>query len=166
MKKDLLYNFANLVLTDNKLKHFMKKKDFNSFMSLKNSNGEMDFILANKIAKAIKKWAITMGATHYTHWFFPLTGTYAEKHISFLDYGSKGEFINKFNGNSLIKGETDASSFPSGGERLNFEARGYTVWDYSSPVFIKKDDNENKVLYIPTAFVLIMVFPLMKKHHC
>ena len=152
MKKDLLYNFANLVLTDNKLKHFMKKKDFNSFMSLKNSNGEMDFILANKIAKAIKKWAITMGATHYTHWFFPLTGTYAEKHISFLDYGSKGEFINKFNGNSLIKGETDASSFPSGGERLNFEARGYTVWDYSSPVFIKKDDNENKVLYIPTAF--------------
>jgi len=152
MKKDLLYNFANLVLTDNKLKRFMNKKDFNSFMSLKNSNGEMDFILANKIAKAIKKWAITMGATHYTHWFFPLTGTYAEKHISFLDYGSKGEFINKFNGNSLIKGETDASSFPSGGERLNFEARGYTVWDYSSPVFIKKDDNENKVLYIPTAF--------------
>ena len=152
MKKDLLYNFANLVLTDNKLKRFMKKKDFNSFMRLKISNGEMDFALANKIAKAIKKWAITMGATHYTHWFFPLTGTYAEKHISFLDYGSKGEFINKFNGNSLIKGETDASSFPSGGERLNFEARGYTVWDYSSPVFIKKDDNENKVLYIPTAF--------------
>ncbi len=152
MKKDLLYNFANLVLTDDKLKRFMKKKDFNAFINLKNTNGEMDFTLANKIAKAIKNWAISMGATHYTHWFFPLTGTYAEKHISFLDYGSKGQFISKFNGNSLIKGETDASSFPSGGERLNFEARGYTVWDYSSPVFIKKDDNNNKVLYIPTAF--------------
>ena len=112
----------------------------------------MSFNLADKIAKAIKEWAISMGATHYTHWFFPLTGKYAEKHISFLEYGSKGEFIKKFNGNSLIKGETDASSFPSGGERLTFEARGYTVWDYSSPVFIKEDDSNNKVLYIPTAF--------------
>ena len=152
MKKDLLYNFAELVLTDSKLKKLMKRKDFNAYITLKNNNGEMSFDLADKIATAIKKWALSKGATHYTHWFFPLTGKYAEKHISFLEYNSKGEFIKKFNGNSLIKGETDASSFPSGGERLTFEARGYTVWDYSSPVFIKKDDKENKVLYIPTAF--------------
>lgn len=152
MKKDLLYNYASLVLTDDKLKKLLKRKYFNAFTKLKSFNGEMNFDLADKIAKAIKKWALSMGATHYTHWFFPLTGKYAEKHISFLEYGSKGEFIKKFNGKALIKGETDASSFPSGGERLTFEARGYTVWDYSSPVFIKQDENNNKVLYIPTAF--------------
>ena len=156
MKKDLLYNFASSVLTDSKLKKLMKRKDFNAYIKLKQLKGEMNFDLADKIATAIKKWAISMGATHYTHWFFPLTGKYAEKHISFLEYNSKGDFIKKFNGNCLIKGETDASSFPSGGERLTFEARGYTVWDYSSPVFIKKDDSENKVLYIPTAFCTYM----------
>ncbi len=156
MKKDLLYNFASCVLTDSKLKKLMKRKDFNEYINLKQLKGEMSFDLANKIASAIKKWAISMGATHYTHWFFPLTGKYAEKHISFLEYNSKGDYIKKFNGNSLIKGETDASSFPSGGERLTFEARGYTVWDYSSPVFIKKDDRDNKVLYIPTAFCTYM----------
>ena len=152
MKKDLLYNYASLVLTDDKLKKLISKKDYKKYINLKSFNGQMDFELADKIAKAIKKWALSMGATHYTHWFFPLTGKYAEKHISFLEYGSKGEYIKKFNGNALIKGETDASSFPSGGERLTFEARGYTVWDYSSPVFIKQDENNNKVLYIPTAF--------------
>ena len=156
MEKDLLYKFSNCVLTDSKLKRLMKRKDYNEYINLKTFNGEMDFALADKIASAIKKWAISMGATHYTHWFFPLTGKYAEKHISFLEYNSKGDFIKKFNGKALIKGETDASSFPSGGERLTFEARGYTVWDYSSPVFIKKDDKDNKVLYIPTAFCTYM----------
>lgn len=152
MKKTNLNEFANLVLTDEKLKKYLNKKDFNKFMMLKQINGEMDFELADKIAAAIKKWALSMGATHYSHWFFPLTGKYAEKQVSFLDYGSNGEYINKFNGKALIKGETDASSFPSGGERMTFEARGYTVWDYSSPVFIKIDKVGNKVLYIPTAF--------------
>ena len=156
MKKDLLYDFSSFVLTDNKLKKLMKNKDFNNFMRIKKFNLQLDFSLADKIAEAIKKWAISMGATHYTHWFFPLTGKYAEKHISFLEYNSKGDFIKKFSGKSLIKGETDASSFPSGGERLTFEARGYTVWDYSSPVFIKEDDKENRVLYIPTAFCTYM----------
>ena len=156
MEKDLLYKFSSYVLTDSKLKRLMKRKDYNEYINLKTFNGQMDFALADKIASAIKKWAISMGATHYTHWFFPLTGKYAEKHISFLEYNSKGDFIKKFNGKALIKGETDASSFPSGGERLTFEARGYTVWDYSSPVFIKKDDKDNKVLYIPTAFCTYM----------
>lgn len=152
MKKSSLNEFANLVLTDEKLKKYLNKKDFNNFTMLKRLNGEMNFDLADKIASAIKKWALSMGATHYSHWFFPLTGKYAEKQVSFLDYGSNGEYINKFNGKALIKGETDASSFPSGGERMTFEARGYTVWDYSSPVFIKTDKVGNKVLYIPTAF--------------
>ena len=152
MKKTNLNEFANLVLTDEKLKRYLNKKDFNKFTTLKRINGEMNFDLADKIASAIKKWALSMGATHYSPWFFPLTGKYAEKQVSFLDYGSNGEYINKFNGKALIKGETDASSFPSGGERMTFEARGYTVWDYSSPVFIKTDEVGNKVLYIPTAF--------------
>ena len=152
MKKDKLYGCAKYVLTDDKLKRIMKRSDYKKYIELKQINGKMEYELANKIAFAIKKWALKMGATHYTHWFFPLTGKYAEKQISFIDYGDKGEFISKFNGNALIKGETDASSFPSGGERLTFEARGYTVWDYSSPVFIKTDANNNKVLYIPTAF--------------
>ncbi len=144
--------FSKYVLTDDKLRKLMKRKDFKKFMELKHSLKDLNFELADVVARAIKKWALSLGATHYTHWFFPLTGKYAEKQVSFLDMGENGEFINKFNGNSLIKGETDASSFPSGGERMTFEARGYTVWDYSSPVFIKEDNDKNKVLYIPTAF--------------
>lgn len=144
--------FAKFLLTDDKLKKIMKRTDFERFMSLKKSHKDMDENLADCVAEAIKKWALSLKATHYTHWFFPLTGKSAEKQISFLDFGDKGEFINKFNGKSLIKGETDASSFPSGGERMTFEARGYTVWDYTSPVFIKEDDAGNRVLYIPTAF--------------
>lgn len=147
-----MYGFAEAVLTDDKLKRLMKRKDYNEFVTLKSYGGDMDFDLADKVAVAIKKWATTNGATHYTHWFFPLTNKYAEKQTSFLDYGPNGEYISKFNGKSLIKGETDASSFPSGGERVTFEARGYTVWDYTSPAFIKTDDVGNKVLYIPTAF--------------
>ena len=144
--------FAKYVLTDEKLKNLMSKCDFKKFISLKQSMGTMDFALASKIAEAMKKWALSLGATHYTHWFFPLTSKSAEKQVSFLDIDSKGTTLEKFDGNCLIKGETDASSFPSGNERMTFEARGYTVWDYSSPVFIKSDLVGNKVMYIPTAF--------------
>ncbi|MGN1201316.1 MAG: glutamine synthetase III [Candidatus Caccovivens sp.] len=144
--------FAKFLLTDDKLKKFMKRKNFERFMKLKKAHKEMEEDLADSVADAIKKWALSLGTTHYTHWFFPLTGNSAEKQVSFLDFGDNGEFINKFNGKALIKGEADASSFPSGGERMTFEARGYTVWDYTSPVFIKEDNNGNRVLYIPTAF--------------
>ena len=144
--------FSTNILTDDKLKKLMKRKHYKKFIDLKHSLKEMDFYLADIVASAIKKWAMSLGATHYTHWFFPLTGKSAEKQVSFLDIGKNGKFINNFNGNSLIKGETDASSLPNGGERMTFEARGYTVWDYCSPVFVKKDNNNNKVLYIPTAF--------------
>ena len=145
-------NFSENILSDDKLKKLMKRKDFNKFLEIKNNHLEMDHNLADKVAMAIKNWAINLGATHYTHWFFPLTGKSAEKQVSFIDADSKGSFINSFSGSDLIKGETDASSFPSGSERMTFEARGYTVWDYSSPVFVKKDLDNNTVLYIPTAF--------------
>ncbi len=152
MKEKYTKEFAKFVLTDDKLKKLLGRKTFLEFLKVKNSHEDLKFSLAQKIAEAIKKWAASLGATHYTHWFFPLTGKSAEKQVSFLDLNEKGKSVLKFNGNCLIKGETDASSFPSGGERLTFEARGYTVWDYSSPVFIKEDEASNRVLYIPTAF--------------
>jgi len=91
---------------------------------------------ANEIAEAMKEWAISKGATYYTHWFQPMTGLTAEKHDSFIAIGNGGKVIEKFSGSKLIQGEPDASSFPSGGIRATFEARGYTAWDPSSPAFI------------------------------
>ena len=102
---------------------------------------------ANQIAEAMKNWAIANGATHYTHWFQPLTGITAEKHDSFLTPAPEGKIIMSFSGKELIKGEPDASSFPNGGKRSTFEARGYTVWDPTSYPFIKDHS-----LCIPTAF--------------
>ena len=92
------------------------------------------------------------GATHFSHWFQPMTGITAEKHDSFITPVGNGKIIMHLSGKELIKGEADASSFPSGGLRATFEARGYTIWDYTSPVFIKEDFDSNRVLYIPTAF--------------
>ena len=100
----------------------------------------------------MKEWAMNNGATHYTHWFQPLTGATAEKHDSFISIDKHGKTILEFTGKNLSKGEADASSFPSGGIRAVFEARGYTVWDCSSPAFIKKIANDRAILYIPTAF--------------
>ena len=95
----------------------------------------------------MKEWAVENGATHYTHWFQPMTGFTAEKHDSFISPAEGGEVIMEFSGKELVKGEPDASSFPSGGLRATFEARGYTAWDPTSPAFIK-----DRTLYIPTAF--------------
>ena len=139
------------ILTDEKLKKYMKTSDYKFYIKLKQEHRALTSDLAEKIANAIKKWALKMGATHYTHWFFPLTGKSAEKQVAFVDIKDK-KLITSFCGSSLTKGETDASSFPSEGERVTFEARGYTVWDMTSPVFIK-EDGDIKVLYIPTAFI-------------
>ena len=103
--------------------------------------------MANSVAVAMKEWAVENGATHYTHWFQPMTGFTAEKHDSFISPSGDGEVIMDFSGKELVKGEPDASSFPSGGLRATFEARGYTAWDPTSPAFIK-----DGTLYIPTAF--------------
>jgi glutamine synthetase len=109
-------------------------------------------VQADEIAHAIKEWAISKGATSYTHWFHPMTGLTAEKHDSFITISNTGSVIEKFSGNKLIQGEPDASSFPSGGIRATFEARGYTAWDPSSPAFITEVDN-GKTLCIPTIFI-------------
>jgi glutamine synthetase len=113
---------------------------------------ELSLSCADVVAAAMKDWAMERGATHYTHWFQPLTGRTAEKHDSFLRPGSDGKPILEFSGKELIKGESDASSFPSGGLRATFEARGYTAWDVTSPAFIKEDAS-GVTLYVPTAFV-------------
>ena len=144
--------YLEFVLTDKELKKYMGIFDYYKFVKTRTLHRELDPALAEKIAKAVKSWAIKKGATHYTHWFFPLTGKSAEKQVSFADK-QRGKYIEKFDGSCLTKGETDASSFPSEGERMTFEARGYTVWDISSPMFVKSDENGNKVLYIPTAFI-------------
>jgi glutamine synthetase len=108
----------------------------------------LDLELANKMASAMQEWALEKGATHYTHWFHPMTGLTAEKHESFIHTRNDGTVIMKFTGKELVKGETDGSSFPSGGLRSTFEARGYTAWDASAFAFIR-----NGTLYIPTVFL-------------
>ena len=114
---------------------------------------ELTIDIASAVAVAMKEWAVENGATHYTHWFQPMTGSTAEKHDSFLDRnGLAGEPILSFSGKALIKGEADGSSFPSGGLRATFEARGYTTWDCTSPAFLKRDFHGGCVLCIPTAF--------------
>ncbi|HEU4658062.1 MAG TPA: glutamine synthetase III [Capillimicrobium sp.] len=117
------------------------------------AHGEgLDLDLANQVAEAMKEWALSKGATHYTHWFQPLTGSTAEKHDSFFEPQGDGTAITEFKGKELIQGEPDASSFPTGGIRATFEARGYTAWDPTSPAFILENPN-GALLCIPTAFV-------------
>src|SRR5205085_12421553 len=111
----------------------------------------LDVSLADAIALAMKEWALERGATHYTHWFQPLTGSTAEKHDSFYTPTSEGTALAEFSGKELIQGEPDASSFPTGGIRATFEARGYTAWDPTSPAFILENPN-GTLLCIPTAF--------------
>jgi glutamine synthetase len=111
----------------------------------------LDTSLADAVALAMKEWALERGATHYTHWFQPLTGSTAEKHDSFYNPTSEGTALAEFSGKELIQGEPDASSFPTGGIRATFEARGYTAWDPTSPAFILENPN-GALLCIPTAF--------------
>ncbi len=114
--------------------------------------GELSPATADVVAKAMKDWAVENGATHYTHWFQPLTGITAEKHDSFITHPDvEGKMLMEFSGKELIKGEPDASSFPSGGLRATFEARGYTAWDITSPAFLREDAT-GVILCIPTAF--------------
>ena len=112
----------------------------------------LDASIADAVAQAMKDWAMEKGATHYTHWFQPLTGSTAEKHDSFYGPAGDGTALAEFSGKELIQGEPDASSFPSGGIRTTFEARGYTAWDPTSPAFILENPN-GALLCIPTAFV-------------
>ena len=139
--------FGTLVFNDKVMKERLSAEIYNALQQTIEEGKPLTLEIANVIADAMKNWALENGATHYTHWFQPMTGITAEKHDSFLDVNKQGEVIMKFGGKALIKGEPDASSFPSGGLRATFEARGYTAWDPSSYAFIKDGS-----LCIPTAF--------------
>jgi len=139
--------FASKVFDDKVMRAKLPEKAYRSLRRTIDNGSELDLQLANTVASAMCEWAVENGATHFTHWFQPLTGITAEKHDSFINPSPDGRVIMEFSGKELIKGEPDASSFPSGGLRATFEARGYTAWDPSSYAFIK--DN---TLCIPTAF--------------
>lgn len=140
--------FGSLVFTEVEMEERLPSPVYLAWKKTIASESQLDRPTADAIAHAMKRWAMEHGATHFTHWFQPLTGGTAEKHDAFVEPGSDGEPISRFSGKMLIKGEPDASSFPSGGLRATFEARGYTYWDVTSPVFIKEG-----VLCIPTVFV-------------
>ena len=146
--KNAYEEFGSLVFSDEVMKKLLTKEVYAKYIKIKEEGEELDRKTADAIAEAMKKWALEKGCTHFTHWFLPLTGSTAEKHDAFLDKDDAGKMIIKFTGKNLIKGEPDASSFPSGGLRSTFEARGYTYWDISSPAFIRE-----KVLCIPSVFV-------------
>jgi glutamine synthetase len=145
--------FGSNVFSDREMKKRLPKNIHAALRRVMQGEAELTLDVANVVAEAMKVWAIEKGATHYTHWFQPLTGKTAEKHDSFLEPQADGSAIAVFSGKALIKGEPDASSFPSGGIRATFEARGYTAWDTTSPAFLKEDAAGNATLTIPTAFV-------------
>ncbi|MFH1665907.1 MAG: glutamine synthetase III, partial [Candidatus Omnitrophota bacterium] len=133
------------------MRNYLSDKAHKSLMSTVRQGKSIDPGIADEVADAMKTWAVSKGATHFTHWFQPLTGTTAEKHDSFIVPDDEGGVVLSFSGKELVKGEPDASSFPSGGLRATFEARGYTAWDPTSPAFIKESAS-GAVLCIPTAF--------------
>lgn len=139
--------FGSMVFNDSVMEALLPKQTYKALQSTIKQGKRLDAELASVVANAMKDWAIEKGATHYTHWFQPMTGVTAEKHDSFITPKDGGKIIMEFSGKELMQGESDASSFPSGGLRATFEARGYTAWDATSYAFIKE-----KVLYIPTVF--------------
>ena len=139
--------FGSMVFNDRKMQERLPATTYKALKKTIKNGEPLDISVANAVANAMKEWAVEMGCTHYTHWFQPMTGVTAEKHDSFIYPVDDGQIIMEFSGKELIKGEPDASSFPSGGIRATFEARGYTTWDPTSPAFIR-----DRTLYIPTAF--------------
>lgn len=139
--------FGELVFDDRQMRARLSSKVYASLRKTIDEGKKLDSKIAEAVAGAMKEWALEKGATHFTHWFQPLTGITAEKHDSFITPSPDGSVIMEFSGKELIQGEPDASSFPSGGIRATFEARGYTAWDPTSYAFIK-----DKTLCIPTAF--------------
>ena len=139
--------FGSMVFNDQKMQERLPKSTYKALKKTIQNGEPLDLSVANVVASAMKDWAVEMGCTHYTHWFQPMTGVTAEKHDSFISPNGDGQGIMEFSGKELVKGEPDASSFPSGGIRVTFEARGYTTWDPTSYAFVK-----DGTLYIPTAF--------------
>ena len=148
---DVTSQYGMDAFNDETMKKYLPADVYTKLTTTIKEGKELDPLIADAVAKGMKEWALSKGATHYTHWFSPLTGVTAEKHESFLNFSKEGKMIMEFNGKELIKGEPDASSFPNGGLRATFEARGYTAWDCTSPAFVVSDVY-GAVLYIPTAF--------------
>lgn len=148
MEKTVFKDFGSMVFSKDVMKEYLPKDVFVKFLKIQETADTLDKPTADAIAHGMKEWALSKGCTHYTHWFQPLTGSTAEKHDAFIDKDDAGKPIIRFDGKTLIKGEPDASSFPSGGLRSTFEARGYTYWDFTSPAFIR-----DGVLCIPSVFV-------------
>ena len=139
--------FSSMVFDDATMEARLPKETYRALKKSVSEGTPIDGAVATVVANAMKDWAVEKGATHYTHWFQPMTGVTAEKHDSFISPKAGGKVIMEFSGKELIQGEPDASSVPSGGLRATFEARGYTAWDATSYAFIK-----DGVLYIPTVF--------------
>ena len=165
-KEQSVLQFGTNVFNESELRQYLNKEAFSKITEAIISGSKIDRVLADQIAAAMKNWALSKGVTHYTHWFQPLTGATAEKHDAFFDRADTGEPILKFDGDQLVQQEPDASSFPNGGIRNTFEARGYTAWDPSSPAFVY-----GSTLCIPTIFVsytgeaLDFKTPLLKSIH-
>ena len=147
MKNSVPELYGSLVFNDTVMRDKLPKDVYKALKKTIDNNTHLELDVANAVATAMKEWAVELGATHFTHWFQPMTGFTAEKHDSFISPIEGGKVIMEFSGKELVKGEPDASSFPSGGLRATFEARGYTAWDPTSPAFIK-----DGTLCIPTAF--------------
>ena len=139
--------FGSMVFTQEQMRQRLPAHIYDAWQQCLVQGTSLDRSIADEIAAAMKEWAIEKGATHYTHWFQPMTGFTAEKHDSFISPVGGGKICMEFSGKELVSGESDASSFPSGGLRATFEARGYTAWDPTAYAFLK--DN---TLYIPTVF--------------
>ena len=145
--KNIPEMFGCMVFGDSAMREYLPEEVYATLRRTIRRGAPLDLEIANPVADAMKAWAIERGATHYSHWFQPLTGITAEKHDSFIEPSGDGQIIMKFSGKSLVRGESDASSFPNGGLRATFEARGYTAWDPTSPAFVR-----DGTLYIPTVF--------------
>ena len=158
MVRKLAELYGSMVFDEKTMRSHLSPESFGAWKQCVTDGKTLDPHTAGEIAEAMKQWAIDLGATHFTHWFQSMTGATAEKHDSFLEPDAAGQVILKFSGKELIRGEPDASSFPSGGLRSTFEARGYTAWDPTSFAFVKENS-----LYIPTIFCSYSGQPLDKK---
>ena len=151
MSKRIPELYGSMIFSDRIMRNKLPKDVYKALRKTIENGTHLELDVANSVAVAMKEWAVENGATHYTHWFQPMTGFTAEKHDSFISPSGEGEVIMDFSGKELVKGEPDASSFPSGGLRATFEARGYTAWDCTSPAFVRQDAG-GATLCIPTAF--------------
>lgn len=148
MASKVTEEYGSLVFSDSVMRERLPKPTYKELSRVIKEGKALNLDIANEVAHAMKEWALEKGATHYTHWFQPLTGITSEKHDAFMEPTGDGRALETFSGKALVQGEPDASSFPSGGLRATFEARGYTAWDPTSPAFIK-----DEVLCVPTAFI-------------